>query len=189
MAWIMYRNRLDIYSVIASILCLIGIGFLPKGRQRNKPGGSSDPGLRILLCRAYNNAGALVRSGRILRFNRNPNAYHRFLALVCALLFESFPSQISRETYGSMLYIIAVCTLFCFSIQTIAQKYTTASHTSIILCLEAVFGSIFAIIFHGDVFTPTMLVGCLLILIGIIIAETKLEFLHGRLVAGKTLSN
>ena len=36
MAWIMYRNRLDIYSVIASILCLIGIGFLTlKGGNGN----------------------------------------------------------------------------------------------------------------------------------------------------------
>lgn len=190
MAWIMYRNRLDIYSVIASILCLIGIGFLTL-----KGGNGINLGDLLTLACAFFFAGHITMLGHwskradLAVLTVTQMLTTGFLALVCALLFESFPSQISRETYGSMLYIIAVCTLFCFSIQTIAQKYTTASHTSIILCLEAVFGSIFAIIFHGDVFTPTMLVGCLLILIGIIIAETKLEFLHGRLVAGKTLSN
>jgi len=68
--------------------------------------------------------------------------------------------------------------MLAFMIQTIAQKYTTANHASLILCLEAVFGSVLAAIFLGDVFTPSMIIGCGLIFIGIIIAETKLKFLQ-----------
>ena len=94
-------------------------------------------------------------------------------------LFESF-HQISRETYGSMLYIIAVCTLL-FSIF-IAQNTHGKPYLYNPVWSRLVQYSIY---FMG--YLPLPAIGCLLILIGII-AETKLEFLHGRLVAGKPLA-
>ena len=127
----------------------------PKGRQRHKPG-DLHPWRAFFFAGHITMLGALVEAADLAVLTVT-QMLPPVLALVCALLFESFPSQISRETYGSMLYIIAVCTLFCFSIQTIAQN--TPRQAILYNSLPGSrFGSIFAIIFHGDVFTPTMLV-------------------------------
>lgn len=181
LGWIFYRDRLDIYSVIASILCFVGIGFLTL-----KNGSSINIGDILTLICAVLFAAHITLVGHhakqidtiVLTITQMLTT--SVLALLCALIFEPFPKAIPSNAYSSMAYMIVFSTMLGFSIQTIAQKYTTASHASLILCLESVFGSILAVIFLGDIFTPNMIVGCILILIGIIIAETKLEFLSYR---------
>ena len=58
-----------------------------------------------------------------------------------------------------------------------AQKYTNSTHAAIILSLEAVFGSLLSILILGDNFTSLMFLGCLIIFLGILTAETKWSFL------------
>ena len=58
-----------------------------------------------------------------------------------------------------------------------AQKYTNSTHAAIILSLEAVFGSLLSILILGDNFTSLMFLGCLIIFMGILTAETKWSFL------------
>lgn len=181
LGWILYRDRLDIYSIIASILCLVGIGFLTL-----KNGSSINIGdILTLICAVLFAAhitlvGHYAKKTDTIVLTITQMLTTSVLALLCALIFEPFPKEVPSNAYSSMVYIIVFSTMLGFSVQTIAQKYTTASHASLILCLESVFGSILAVIFLGDVFTPSMILGCIFILIGIIMAETKLEFLRYR---------
>ena len=92
-------------------------------------------------------------------------------------IFEGAPGSLSKNGIIPVLYLAIFSTLIAFLIQNVAQKYTTSTHTAIILSLEAVFGSILSSLLLGESFTYKMLIGCTIILIAIITAETKLEFL------------
>jgi drug/metabolite transporter (DMT)-like permease len=72
-------------------------------------------------------------------------------------------------------------TAFAFAGQTIAQKYTTPTRTALIFTAEPVFGAFFAMIIPNSVGITEKLqvytvVGCILILAGMLISETGLSF-------------
>lgn len=78
----------------------------------------------------------------------------------------------------TILYTGALGTAFGYSVQTIAQKYTTPTRTALILTCEPVFGAIFAFIVpdiygNTEVMTMQTIIGSLLILSGMIITELK----------------
>ena len=68
--------------------------------------------------------------------------------------------------------------MLAFVVQNVAQKYTTSTHTAIILCLESVFGCILSVIMLHEIFTSKMVLGCLTIFLAIITTETKWKFLN-----------
>jgi drug/metabolite transporter (DMT)-like permease len=75
-----------------------------------------------------------------------------------------------------VLYTGALGTALGFGVQTIAQKYTTPTRTALIITCEPVFGALFALIIpdvYGktEVMTIRMILGCLLILSGMLITE------------------
>lgn len=78
----------------------------------------------------------------------------------------------------TILYTGALGTAFGYGVQTIAQKYTTPTRTALIIACEPVFGALFALIVpnaHGntEILTIQTIVGCLLILSGMVITEVK----------------
>ncbi|WP_231701788.1 DMT family transporter [Crassaminicella thermophila] len=99
------------------------------------------------------------------------------LFTISALLFEPFPIHVQASVLKAVVYLSLACTVFAYTVQNVAQKYTSSSHAAIILCLEAIFGTILAIILLGEILTLKMLIGCIIIFLGIFITETKLDFM------------
>jgi drug/metabolite transporter (DMT)-like permease len=64
-------------------------------------------------------------------------------------------------------------TVICFSLQTWAQKHTSASRAAILLTLEPVFAAVTSVTLGGERIGARMLVGALLIFGGILVAEWK----------------
>jgi drug/metabolite transporter (DMT)-like permease len=62
-------------------------------------------------------------------------------------------------------------TVICFSLQTWAQKHTSASRAAILLTLEPVFAAVTSVTLGGERIGARMLLGALLIFGGILIAE------------------
>ncbi|ERI92467.1 putative membrane protein [Clostridiales bacterium oral taxon 876 str. F0540] len=178
LAWLIYKHKPDIYSAAASILVLIGIGLLTL-----KEGFAINFGDALTLACALFFAihitclGYFAKKTDTIILTVTQMAAASLMAFICAFIFEPPLKNIPKEAAGSMVYIVIFSTMLAFFIQTTAQKYTTESHAAIILCLESVFGSILAVIFLGDVFTKNMIIGCILIFSGILISETKLQFL------------
>ncbi len=70
------------------------------------------------------------------------------------------------------LIITAVfATAAAFLTQSWAQRFTSADRVAIILATEPVFAGLFSYIYGGELFGPQKLLGCALILIGILISE------------------
>lgn len=79
------------------------------------------------------------------------------------------------------LFILSiVCTSGAFILQSTAQKFTSATHTALIYAGEPVFAAIFAYFIYGEILSPRGILGALLILSGMILAEVDLKKLLGK---------
>ena len=76
-----------------------------------------------------------------------------------------------------MIYLGVFGTFVAYNLQIMAQKVLSASRTVLFLSLEVVFGVLISIISGYDSFSLNILVGTLLVFTGIVIAETKLDFI------------
>lgn len=94
-----------------------------------------------------------------------------FMSAIFALIFER-PIQIpASKVMGAALFTGIPATSLAFGVQTFAQKYTSPSHAAIIFSAEPVFAALFAFLIAGEVLGPRELLGCLLILGAMLLAE------------------
>lgn len=91
-----------------------------------------------------------------------------------ALLFEG-PCRLEvfavPGTVPAFLYLGVVCSMVCFLLQTVGQKYLSPSTASILLSFESVFGLVFSVIFLSEKVTVRMLFGCGLMFAAAILSE------------------
>jgi drug/metabolite transporter (DMT)-like permease len=179
LAWTVNKKRPDMYSIVSAFLTLIGIGML--SLQKGFTIGLGD-GL-TLMCAVFF-AAQIVAVG-YFAVNTDPIiltivqlAFTAVLSLVSAAIFEAAPKGFGIGSIRAMAYLVLFSTLLAFLIQNIAQKYTPPTHAAIIMCMESVFGSVFAVLMLHDVFSKKMIAGCLLIFFSVMLSETKLDFLH-----------
>ncbi len=67
------------------------------------------------------------------------------------------------------------CTAGAFITQSIAQRYTTSTHTALIYINEPVFAAIFGYFVAGEILGVRALLGGLLMLSGILFAELDIK--------------
>lgn len=70
-----------------------------------------------------------------------------------------------------LLYVMTFNSAFAFLLQNICLRFAPANHAAILLSLETVFGTIFAVTVAGEVFSSRMIVGCALMFLAIGIVE------------------
>ncbi len=70
-----------------------------------------------------------------------------------------------------MLYLGLASSMLCFLLQTVGQKYLSASTSSILLSFESVFGLLFSVWLLHEKLTVRMLIGCALMFAAAILAE------------------
>jgi len=94
---------------------------------------------------------------------------------IFSLFFETPQLPSTTESWISILGLGVLCSAIGFVAQTSAQKYTTPTHTSLIFSLEPVFAALFAFLFAGEYLSTQGLVGAILVLLGVLIAEVNLK--------------
>jgi drug/metabolite transporter (DMT)-like permease len=96
------------------------------------------------------------------------------LSTVPAVFVEGFKMDLNLFAVGAIIFTALFCTIFAYGLQNVAQAYTTPAHTAIIFLAEPVFSAIFSV-FIGDKLSGRTFWGCLLILLGMIIINFKME--------------
>ncbi|MFZ5966626.1 MAG: DMT family transporter [Bacillota bacterium] len=101
------------------------------------------------------------------------------LSMTVSFLFENPIIPSGTNVWFSILFLSFVCTSGAFIIQNAAQKYTTATHTALIFTGEPVFSAIFAYLLAGEVLNGRGIIGSILIVSGMLVAEldVKIPFL------------
>ncbi|MBT9141928.1 MAG: hypothetical protein DDT29_00321 [Dehalococcoidia bacterium] len=176
--WFTTKKRPDFLVFSAVFLTLTGIAFITVNQ-----GFRLEPGVSLTLLCAFLFACHIVSVGQYSKKHSTTIlviiqlGVAAIASIFCAIIFETHPADITLIGFSKIMYLAICSTLVCFFIQTVAQRFTTAAHTAIILSLEAVFGAIFGIILLGEILTSRMIVGFTIIFIAIITVETKWEFL------------
>lgn len=175
--WIILKKAPDKYSMIGALLTIVGISFLTlEGSFSIKAGDSL-----TLIC-------ALGFAMHIISIGYYSNKYSpiqltiiqmimAFILSAISFIFTKDTSPLTTKGSLAIIYLGVVSTTIAFLLQNIAQKYTSATKTAIILSTEAVFGTLASIIILGEKLNSKMIIGCGIIFLAILITETKLSFL------------
>ena len=171
-SWLIFRQKLSRSNFIAAGLMLAGIGCLSLDGES---GGLNIGDLLTLLCGVFYAAHIMA----VERCQRKTNTYALIVlqfafaaafAAVYHLLFErGLPMSLHMDTVGSLLYLSVFSTTVAMSLQNIGQSMAPASHASILLSLESVFGCIFL----GEAVTPRMLLGFAVIFAALVVNSQR----------------
>lgn len=92
-------------------------------------------------------------------------------SIVFSALTETLRLPNTALSWFTVLALSIFCTAAGYIVQATAQRYTSATHTGIILSLEPVFSAIFAYAFLGEILSLRGYLGAFILLIGVLITE------------------
>lgn len=174
LAYIAFREPIKKYNMIASIIAIIGFGFLNLNQET---GFSIGIGEILAILGAIFFAGQITVLGHYTK-QRDVCLLSVFqmlacciLGFICAVIFEAPPQNLTVEMVIPVVYLGVFSTFVAFLCQTVGQKYTTSARAAIIMSLESVFGTLFSVIILSEQLTINMSIGALLILLSVMIAE------------------
>lgn len=99
-----------------------------------------------------------------------------FFAGIIVLSQGEMAFSVDSQALGPVLYLGVFSTTLAYLLQTMAQKFISETKTAIILSTESLWGMIFSVIILSELITGRMMLGAILILVAIIISETKLKW-------------
>lgn len=88
------------------------------------------------------------------------------------LLGEGIPWP-TRQVWFAAIFTGLLATALAFGAQTLAQRFTSPTHTALIFATEPAFAALFSFLLIGEQLTPRALLGCGLILAGMVAAEIR----------------
>lgn len=166
-------------NVIAAVLMFLGIILLTVDLENF---GKFNLWDFLTLLSAISFAWQVVVIG-IFASDKNPAVISTLQNVTCAViflilfLFEGEPLVINGGGSMSILYLSLVNTFVCFLLQTIGQKYTSATHAAIILSLESVFGSLLGVLILKETYTAVTIVGFVIIFLAVLSAEVGFNWM------------
>jgi drug/metabolite transporter (DMT)-like permease len=174
-AWLLTRERIRPFVLIAGAVCIAGAWLLTEDGQAR----TWRPGDALLLVADIAWAFSIALSSMFLMRTNRPfflsfvqYAITAALGLGAALIFET-PTQAGLEAaMVPILYAGLISGGLAFTLQFIALRYTPSSEAALILSLESVFAFFAGAMLLGERLSLTALTGCALILLGVVIAET-----------------
>lgn len=176
-----YRKNPGKYSFIAAFIAIVGIGLLTLNNDF-----SVNLGDALSFACGIGYAVHIVLVDKYTE-DRDPillsviqlTAAAVFSWIAAPFIGGSFPQAVfSTDNIISMLYLGLFSTMIALLLQNVCQKYTSPSTASLIMSLEAVFGTGFSVILLKEHLSAKAIAGCVLILFAVILSETKLSFLR-----------
>ncbi|SHE91558.1 DMT family transporter [Alkalibacter saccharofermentans] len=178
--WLIKKDKPDTYNLVAAIMMFAGIAFLTLDFQNSMFLNKGD--VLTLIC-AFFFACHILSIGFFSKF------YDPIKLTIIQFATTFLMSALWRLSTGEqafsmptsyltdVVFLGVFSTFLAFLLQNTAQKHTSSTHAAVLLSLESFFGSFMAILLLGDAFSPKMILGCAIIFIAIITAETKWQFI------------
>lgn len=178
LTWLINKNKPDKYDVIGAICAVIGLFLLTAGSVTGinigdiiSMGCALSFALHMIMIEKYcHDSDPIILT--IVQF-----ATTSILFILLVIMFEKPDFSVISTATSEILYLVIVATVIAFVVQNIAQRHISSITTSLILTLESVFGSVFAIFYLDEKVSVNMVIGCAIILIGIVMHETKDRFI------------
>ena len=170
------RQRVGRLAAAGVALATLGLALLSLGALTTQPFAVNVGDLLVLGC-AVAFALHILAVGRfaalhdVLRLTFAQIAAVAVFGLLAALLWEQPSAASLIAVWPAAAFTGLVCTVIAFTIQVQAQRFTSPAHTALVFSTEPVFAAVFAYWLGGELFGPSELLGCALILLGMIVAQ------------------
>lgn len=175
-SWLIFKQKLGRRNFLAAALMLVGIGCLSLDGES---GGLNVGDMLTILCGVFYAAHIMA----VERCQKKTNTYalivlqFAFAAAFASayhMIFErNMPFAVGLGTVGGLLYLSVFSTTIAMSLQNIGQSMAPASHASILLSLESVFGALASCVFLGEVVTGRMLMGFAVIFAALVVNSMR----------------
>ena len=178
--WAMDRRRPSRWNVLASLLCVAGIGFV-----------SWDGGLALSAGDLLTLLGGFLYAchiAAVAKFSQGRDIFPLTViqfgatALCCwagTLFTRGIPVDgLPPQAWWVLLYLAVAATSVALLFQNVGQKYTDPSSAALLLSLEAPFGVAFSVLFGAESPAPLMYLGFALIFLAVVCSETQFKFLR-----------
>ncbi|MDQ6598043.1 DMT family transporter [Bacillus salipaludis] len=176
-AYLLYKRRIDRYEIVGSVIAIVGIGLL-----------SIQSSITVNIGDVLSLACAVAFAFDIFYTNRfvkkeDPISLTlvqfitaSLLSVVAVLIKGDIPTSLESEGVYSILYLAVFSTTIAYLFQNKAHQLTSVTKAAIILSTESFFGMLFSVLFLHEVLASRMVMGAVLIVIAIFIAELKPSF-------------
>lgn len=173
---IFFKENLDRKMIISIFISLIGISVLTI-----KDNMSFNLGDIICLFSVIFFSLHLIYTNKVINDSEPISlgiiqfAFISIFSLIISILIENPVLPHSSSSWISILLLSVLCTAITYIIQTVVQKYTTPTHTGLILSFEPISAAVFAYIISGEVLSMQGYIGALILLSGIFISVIKIN--------------
>lgn len=173
-AFAVYKRRIDGYEIIGSIIAIVGIGFLSLQSSLTMNIGDA-LSLACAVAFAFDIfcTNLFVQKEDAIALTIIQFITASFLGVLVVVSQGDIPATLEKEAIYSIVYLAIFSTTLAYLFQNIANQYASATKAAIILSTESFFGMVLSVIFLHEVLTSRMVVGAVLILLAILIAEVK----------------
>lgn len=175
--FLVYRKRPERRFGFAVLVCLAGLALLTLNEAFRPRLGD----LLCLLVPTFYAVDLMVTEKAVSQSEVDPIALGILqvgmvggVMLVLSFLFESPRLPSSPSVWAAALFLGVMCSGVCFIIQTAEQRFTTASHASLIFTLEPVFSAVFAYFLLNERLTVRGYLGAALMLSSLFLMELPL---------------
>jgi drug/metabolite transporter (DMT)-like permease len=171
-SFLILRKKIGARGIAGALMSIAGVALL--SLDRNFSLGLGD-GLTLICAVGFAFqiflTSEFVKKYRatVLNFIQMITAF--FLSFICLMAFGETQFNVTGKGILSVLYLGVISTTVCYLLQTASQKYVDETKAAIILSLESVFGTLFSILILGEIVTPRMLAGSLIILGAVVISN------------------
>ena len=186
LTWMIWGKKPDKFNVIAGFVCIVGIGLVSLDGKFVIQFGDYMTlvcglffGLQIIFISTFNKNKDAILMTIIQFFSAG------IITGVLSLCFETMPQSIPASAWVEVIYLTLFGTMIAFLLQNLSQKHMSSSSASIILTLEAVFGTIFSIVFYHEKLTLKLFAGFAVIFVAVFLSETKLSFIKRKKLVDK----
>ena len=171
-AMILFKEKVNKQALIGAVISIIGFYFLCINQSLTICLGD----ILLFVCAIFFAFHILAidhfaNNTYPLRLSLYQFATCSILSFIASFIFESYDIQAIKMAIIPILYGGIMSVGVGYTLQTIGQKDMDSTTSAIILSLESVFCSIGSVIFLKEVMTLQGYIGCILVFIGIIIAQ------------------
>ncbi|MEK5330357.1 DMT family transporter [Lysinibacillus sp. FSL W8-0992] len=173
-AYAVYKRRIDGYEIIGSIIAIVGIGCLSlQGSLTMNIGDALSLACAVAFAFDIFCTNLFVQKEDAIALTIIQFITASAIGILVVVSQGDIPASLEKEAIYSLIYLGIFSTTIAYLFQNVANQYTSATKAAIILSTESFFGMVLSVIFLHEVLTSRMVIGAVLILLAILIAEVK----------------
>jgi len=171
MTALIFKNKITIFAIFGALIAIFGLWLL-SGATLALGSGEALALLCAIFYALYTSLnGHFVRKCELYLLVFVVFLTVSLLSFVFAFIEGSVAPNYDREFFIAIFITAFIGTIFCYFVQTIAQRYTTASKAALFFCLEPVSAGLIGYFFAGEILSIWQIFGAMLIIFGVIFSE------------------